>query len=298
MQEEPSRPRRSGAASVILCVARHQDTPIAAAHGLLSAAELERARRVTHHGAWLQFVLTRGLLRLLLGHCTGRPPRSFAIDADDGRAPCLVDNPWRLHFNVSHGDEYAAIAIGHSPLGIDIERIDPDCDWETIAETCFHADEQMRLRHTPKADRLATFFEIWTRKEAYLKGVGTGLSNDPALFSTARDDGVVAPLQCAAPSALTWYTQPIAAPAGYQCALASPFKQLSITCVDAAMLLGNLRPAARFAPGQNKNRAAPRMPGTNRERRVTYRGRHRFARADDTCRFGAVEECHEINSGL
>ena len=246
-----------------------------AARALLSATELERARRITHHEAWLQFVLTRGLLRLLLTHCTGRPPRSFAIDEDDGRAPCLIDNPWPLHFNVSHGHEYAAVAVGHSPLGIDIERMDADCDWETIAETCFHADEQMRLRLTPKADRLVTFFEIWTRKEAYLKGVGTGLSYDPAVFSTARHDGAVAS-QCAAPSALTWYTQPIAAPAGYQGALASPFKQLSITCVDAARLLrkSSSRNSLSSWAGEELRRATNARHESRR--RVTYRGRHQF----------------------
>jgi 4'-phosphopantetheinyl transferase len=275
-----------GTASATLCLARLQDIPLPAARGLLSADEHERARRIAHHEAWLQFVVTRALLRLLLAHDTGRSPRSFDITEGGGAAPRLAANPWGLHFNVSHSHEYAAIAVGNVPLGIDIERADADYPWQASAGICFHADEQERLREMPEAARRAAFFDLWTRKEAYLKGIGTGLGQDPSRFSIGARDGAVV-RDAAAAGAPIWYTQSVPAPSGYAAALACRLPRLAILQVEPAALLENLRAATYFAP-LGMSRAAWRIPGTNPEWRVKYRAQHRFAPGDVGCRFGSV----------
>ena len=239
MQPSQIQPRPTGTASVTLCMARLQDISVADTLALLSASELERARRITHQESWLHFVTTRGLLRLMLGHCTGSPPGSVAL-ADGGEvAPRLVNNPDRLHFNVSHSADWVCVAIGRSELGVDIERILTDCDWETIAETFFHPKERELLRTARLEARRETFFEIWTRKEAYLKGIGLGLSGDPSSFNTASLDGAVA-IEGPAASGRKWYTLPISAPAGYKAALASGTLPLAITRVDLATVVQNV----------------------------------------------------------
>jgi 4'-phosphopantetheinyl transferase len=214
----PTLPRPAGAASVTLCVARLQDVALTTAHGLLSAAELQRAQGIGHRATREQFVRTRALLRLLLGRCTGRPPASLVLDDANGEAPRLAGNGWGLYFNVSHSYEWAAVAAARFPIGIDIERIDAGHDWQPIADILFHPGERQRLQHTAPAARAGFFFETWTRKEAYLKGIGTGLRLDPASFDTTAPGGAVA--GAAPASAERWYTQPLGAPAGYAAALA------------------------------------------------------------------------------
>jgi 4'-phosphopantetheinyl transferase len=216
--QSPTLPRHPGAASVTLCVARLQDIALAAAHGLLSATERRRALRITHRGARDEFVRTRGLLRLLLGRCTGRSPASLVLADASGEAPRLVGNRWGLHFNVSHSYEWAAAAAARFPVGVDIERVDARRDWQPIAEILFHPSERQRLQLTPPQGRAGFFFETWTRKEAYLKAIGTGLRLEPASFHTMSPDGNVV----GAEPAGTWHTQPVHAPEGYVAALATP----------------------------------------------------------------------------
>jgi 4'-phosphopantetheinyl transferase len=242
MQQFPTLPCLPGAASVTLCVARLQDIAVADARGLLSTAEIERAERITHRDTRLQFMRTRALLRLLLAHCTGGPPRNFALVDGGGEAPRLADNPWGLHFNVSHSHEWAAVAVARSPLGIDLERIDAECGSEPIAENLFHAREQARLKQARSEARLGLFFEIWTRKEAYLKGIGVGLSQDPASFHTTSPDGAVVS-EGEPASRGTWYTLPICAPDGYRAALASNGPAPAIDRVNLANLVRNFEPA-------------------------------------------------------
>jgi 4'-phosphopantetheinyl transferase len=204
---------------------------------MLSGAELDRARRITHYESWLQFVRARALLRLMLNHCTGLPPHSFAFADETGEAPRLIDNPWGLHLSVSHSFDWAIVVVGDAPLGIDLERMHPDCDWERIAEVCFHPNEQQCLRQAPQQLRLDAFFEIWTRKEAYLKGIGVGMAEDPSAFSVACDS---ISTHRRGTTSRAWYVQDVEAPPGYKAALASEQRRPSIAPIDLQQLLGGM----------------------------------------------------------
>lgn len=201
-------------------MARFQDLPANELLAVLSEGERERAERIKHHEAWRQFVLTRGLLRLMLARYTGCAPSGFDIVEGEGNAPRLADNPWNLSFNVSHSHDWAAIAVGDKPLGIDIERLDRHADCEQIAEVCYHERERELLRAAPQAKVADTFFDIWTRKEACLKATGKGFSADPSRFSTVPFQGPII-VDGEACNEQGWYTQPLSAPAGYKAALAS-----------------------------------------------------------------------------
>jgi 4'-phosphopantetheinyl transferase len=227
-----TRPRPTGAASVTLCVAHLQDIAFSAAHGLLGAAERERAQGIRHRQTCEQFVKTRALLRLLLAECTGKPPAALELVDADGEAPRLARNRWGLHFSVSHSYDRAALAVAPCPIGIDIERIDPSHDWEPIADILFHEEERQRLRQAAPEVRTGLFFETWTRKEAYLKGIGAGLRLDAASFHTMSPDGAVAGAVPA--SGDRWYTLPVHAPGGYAAALAIRGPALALRAVERA----------------------------------------------------------------
>jgi 4'-phosphopantetheinyl transferase len=143
-----------------------------------------------------------------------------------------------LHFSVSHSDDQLAVAVSTAPVGIDIEHIGADCSWQAISETCFHRSERELLKGMCGPAVREAFFEIWTRKEAYLKAIGTGLGTDPASFSTAAPDFAVS-TNASGLRTGTWYTRAIEAPAGYRAALASHWprpRMIHIHCrLDGAL---------------------------------------------------------------
>jgi 4'-phosphopantetheinyl transferase len=202
----------------------------------LSASERARADRIRHHEAWRQFVLTRGLLRLMLAHATGAEPASFDIDDGGGTAPYLAHNPWKLRFNVSHSHDCVAVAGGDEALGIDIERIGSGGEWGPLAEVCFHPQEQAFLADLPEAERAEGFTGIWTRKEARIKATGEGFRTDPSRFSTVPFEGPVS-VEDSRERRQDWYTRPLPAPAGYKAAIASRDASSTIISVDAATIL-------------------------------------------------------------
>ncbi len=230
-------PRRvSAAKGIFVCFAHLRDLPVAQMMAALSASECVRAGCIRHHEAWRQFVLTRGLLRLMLAHITGVAPASFEIDDGGGNAPYLLHNPWKVSFNVSHSHDCVAVAVGDEALGIDIERIGPDGEWVPLAQVCFHPQEQAFLAALPEAERAEGFTGIWTRKEARIKATGEGFRTDPSRFSTVPFDGPVS-VEDGREGTQTWYTRPLPAPAGYRAAIASGSAASTIIHIDAGAIV-------------------------------------------------------------
>ena len=109
-------------------------------------------------------------------------PRLSFSQGEYGK-PYLTDYP-HIHFNLSHSGHYGACAVADTELGLDIQDV-RSCDM-ALAERFFHEAEAKALRSaTASGDTAADilFTRIWTRKEAYLKLRGTGLSEDTSTFS-------------------------------------------------------------------------------------------------------------------
>jgi 4'-phosphopantetheinyl transferase len=217
-------------------VAHLDELPVERMVAVLSTLERTRAERIRHHEAWRQFVLTRGLLRMMLAHGTGAVPETFAIEDGGGEAPYLVHNPWKLHFNVSHSHDRMAVAVSTEAVGVDIERIDREGDWRPLAKVCFHPREQAYLYALPEHDRPDAFAGVWTRKEARIKATGEGFRADPCRFSTVPFDGPVR-VEDGQESATSWYTHVLTAPAGYRAAIACSSRSSTITMMDAGTVV-------------------------------------------------------------
>lgn len=142
---------------------------------LLSADELDRARQFHFERDRRRFVVGRGILRVLLGHYAAVEPREMAFAYGANGKPKLPDHP-ALFFNVAHSDRVALFAFTRSgEIGIDVERIRELPDWESIACSSFPPGELARVQACPPERRNAEFFRAWTRQEAILKALGTGL---------------------------------------------------------------------------------------------------------------------------
>ncbi len=153
------------------------------AHAILSADELERAARFHFVCDRIRFMRCRTLLRQLIAQSIGRDAASLTFRYNAYGKPELDD----VHFNVSHSANIAVIAFANSPIGIDVEAIDPAAEVMPLARTVFSSDECAALAAMPPIDRIPAFFRGWARKEAYLKLLGTGFSLPSDSFSVSLD---------------------------------------------------------------------------------------------------------------
>ena len=144
---------------------------------LLSDDERERAARFRFplHGD--RFVVARASLRLLLGGALGESPDGLRFAYGSAGKPALADAHGGLSFNLSHSDDAALVALvlGTS-VGVDIEAERESVDAFDLADRFFAAREAAALATVPLAGRMAAFFRCWTRKEAFIKAIGEGLS--------------------------------------------------------------------------------------------------------------------------
>jgi 4'-phosphopantetheinyl transferase len=145
----------------------------------LSEEELERAERFHFQRHQSHFIAARGLLRTILGRYLKTEPRRLRFRYGPKGKPELVGGTSRraLRFNVSHSHDLALYAITHGrEIGVDVERIRPDVAGEKIAERFFCPQEAAALRQLPDGVRQTAFYTCWTRKEAYLKAIGEGIT--------------------------------------------------------------------------------------------------------------------------
>ncbi|MCB1055772.1 MAG: 4'-phosphopantetheinyl transferase superfamily protein [Acidobacteria bacterium] len=146
---------------------------------LLTPDEVERAYRFRFERHRRRFIVGRGVLRRLLGAYLDVPPGELRFHYGDKGKPSL-DPRWDaagLSFNLSHSQELALYGLVQGrELGIDVEQLRPMPDAEQIAERFFSRSERETLRRIPAERKADAFFNCWTRKEAYIKATGDGLS--------------------------------------------------------------------------------------------------------------------------
>jgi 4'-phosphopantetheinyl transferase len=160
-----------------------------AAHELLTPEERLAVDRYRDPADRAARVRARALLRTVLARSCGGEPREIAlVEADTGRLR-LVDSP--LRFSVSHSHTLAVVATcATHEIGIDVEPR-RDLAWHEVADRFFAAAERAAIARRPPGERLDAFFATWVRKEAYLKGLGTGFTDVSDDFEVPLDDGAV-----------------------------------------------------------------------------------------------------------
>lgn len=161
---------------------REGDRAARLAPTVLTDDELSRAAAFRRTEDRLTYTLAHVALRQLLAAATGRAPRTLRLVRDPcpscggphGR-PSLDDGS--VHFSLSHSSPMVLLALSSTPVGADIERLPQP---QTIADVArmLHPMEIAELRALGTTASPLAFARVWTRKEAYLKGLGTGLAGD------------------------------------------------------------------------------------------------------------------------
>lgn len=173
---------------------------------LLSGEEVARAERFYFEKDRHRFIVTHGLLRILLADYLN----ASVIDAhelhfcynDYGKPVLDLDmQDHNLSFNLSHSHELVLFAFTYvRQIGVDIEYMRPDIDHESLAEHTFSPLENEMLQVLPVSARMEAFYQCWARKEAYIKARGKGLAipldifdvslkpGEPAVLLNSRED--------------------------------------------------------------------------------------------------------------
>jgi 4'-phosphopantetheinyl transferase len=204
----------------------------------LAPDERARADRFRTPQLRRRFVVARVILRRILAAYAPLDASALRIGYGAHGKPCLMDAP-DLRFNVSHAGDSAVYAVAsRREVGIDIEATGREVDVVGVARQAFSSlEREVLVALAPHAQREA-FFRIWTRKEAYIKARGEGLSYPTRLFSV---------LHCSGDDALIdderdgqardrWRVSDLNAPPGFAAALAAEGRDWTILRVDATPL--------------------------------------------------------------
>ncbi|WP_161978403.1 4'-phosphopantetheinyl transferase family protein [Sphingomonas oligophenolica] len=189
---------------------------LACCHEWLDVDERARAARFRHDRDRDRFVARRGQLRERLAQSVGEAPRAVRIAIDARGKPFLLDHPG-LHFSVSHshGQALCAVAVD-AAVGCDLEWRNPDLACRAVAARLFAPPETTALANLTEAQWVEGFFNCWTRKEAYVKALGLGLSYPLDAFAVSVAPGEPATLIDAQPG---WSLASFEPAPGYQAAL-------------------------------------------------------------------------------
>jgi 4'-phosphopantetheinyl transferase len=167
----------------------------------LSIDEIDRAGRFRFARDCKRFVVARAVLRCLLGRYTGRSPKAIEFAYGPFGKPLLAQANRPLQFNLAHSGDLAVYAVAlDDPVGVDVEIEKGRLDAESLARRFFSPRERAILESVAERERTHAFFTCWTRKEAFLKARGTGLTqpldgfdvslapNEPILVRSVAND--------------------------------------------------------------------------------------------------------------
>ncbi len=143
---------------------------------LLTEDENKRAQKFRFKKDYNCYIVARGCLRILLSRYCKKKPNTIQFHYSDNNKPFVKQYP-HIKFNVSHSG--GVIIIGFTKdyeIGVDVEKLNLNLNHEEIATSFFSAEEINELTKLSIANRPQGFFNCWTRKEAFIKAEGSGLS--------------------------------------------------------------------------------------------------------------------------
>jgi 4'-phosphopantetheinyl transferase len=192
---------------------------------VLSSDELTRASRFHFPRDRQRFVAARALLRMTLGSYLATNPGSLSFSYSKREKPSLgpENAGFGVTFNLSHSGGIALFAFTRRrEIGVDVEQVRSDFDLETIARRFFSAREQSQLADLPAQEKVEAFFRCWTRKEAYIKATGDGLSLPLSRFDVslaAAEQNALLATRPDSAEAGHWLLREVPAGSGYIAAL-------------------------------------------------------------------------------
>ena len=208
--------------------------PVKLLKPFLSEGEANRAARFHFPVDNVRYIAAHGCLREILARYTHSDPDQLVFSANRYGKPALRDH--MLEFNLSHSGDFALIAVTQAhKVGVDVECIRSDIELESMARRFFSPIEVSELMSLLADQRLVGFFNCWTRKEAYIKAHGLGLSLPLDSFDVSLTPGEPAILRATRPDAeeaARWTIIPLEVAPGYSAAVSFLGKDLDLRLWD------------------------------------------------------------------
>jgi 4'-phosphopantetheinyl transferase len=199
---------------------------------LLTPEERERAARFHFERDRDRYAIARAILRDLLASYLGTAQFAFATNSHG--KPFLEPPHQSLEFNVSHSGDLVLFGFTRAgEIGVDVERIRPDFATLEIANRFFAPDEAKVLAALSESERTAAFFNCWTRKEAYIKARGVGLSlglNTFAVTLRPNEPAALVRVDADSDAPKRWTLLDLAVSDDYRAAAAFEARECLISC--------------------------------------------------------------------
>jgi len=202
----------------------------------LSADEKMRAERLYLERDRKRFIARRAILRKMLGSYTGIEPSSLRFCYGNNGKPRLADTSCNgaIRFNMSRSEELALYGFTRDrEMGVDIESIRDIPDIERIVARFFSSREYDAFRALPESKKREAFFNCWTRKEAFIKAIGNGLSHSLDKFDVSLVPGEPARLlriEGDSKAASRWFIQELKPTFGFAAAFAVEGRRWRLRC--------------------------------------------------------------------
>ena len=201
---------------------------------ILSKDERKRATGFYFERQRQSYIRSHAALRLLLRRYLMNAPDAIAIVADIYGRPTLAARAGGLEFNLSHSGDAVLVGVSlHSALGVDIELVRDVPDFLAIAKRHFAPSEIEEMLRLAPAQRCEGFYVTWTRKEAFIKALGLGLSFPLDAFCTGRQDRPPRLTQGGAVCS-DWTIADVAPVRGYKAAVAARQPNVALHCREVS----------------------------------------------------------------
>jgi 4'-phosphopantetheinyl transferase len=178
---------------------------------LLTLEEQHRAAQFQDEVHRRRFVVRRGELRHLLSRYTHQVPHEITFTKGTHGKLALTGR--EVEFSVSHSEEWVAVAVTRSPIGIDIEVNRPLVQLQQVARDHFSPHEQAQLFALADEEQQAAFYRMWTCKEAIIKADGRGIQIPLDGFDVPLSPDVsFAPIHSTDPTLHGWRLSDVSSP--------------------------------------------------------------------------------------
>ncbi len=181
----PNRDHPTGHIVVWMARLSQAQDSIASLEPCLDALDRERGARFRFPEDRARFVLGRALVRKCLGAYLQQAPETIELSYTERDRPVLAHDEG-IQFSLTHTHDLVAVAVtANAQIGIDLERVKATPDLPALAERILSAQDLQAFQALPPQEALAAFFRVWTRKEAYLKATGEGITEALQLISVS-----------------------------------------------------------------------------------------------------------------
>ena len=163
---------------------------IQANYELLNEAERKRADKYHQLKDSQRFIIARGLLKKTASLYLGVPATEILINIGTNKKPFISSSSiLKLEYNLSHAGNWITMAFGLVAIGIDVEQIQADFNYESLLPICFSSLEQDYIQNKPNSREL--FYRLWTRKESFVKATSKGLDDNLPFLTCLDGEGAL-----------------------------------------------------------------------------------------------------------